>query len=138
VITVSDLAQLARNIAGPLADETRLRCAIGRAYYSAFHNCDQAANKWCGDLTPVERDKYKGAHIQLYFRLENHNSSDKQMDAELSFLAEEAKKLRNLRASADYELTETIIRRDVDRSFAYMQNVQDSFNKLSTLSASIK
>lgn len=133
MITVLDLAKLARNMAGPLADETRLRCAIGRAYYSAFHNCGQAANRWCGNLTPDEK-KNKGSHEQLYFRLENH-SSHKQMDEELSILAEEAKKLRNYRVKSDYELTDTIIRKDVDRSFAYMQNVQKSFDKLSMLDA---
>lgn len=131
MITISDMAVLARSMQGPLANEARLRCAIGRAYYSAFHCCVQAADQWCGNLTQKEEEN-KGTHEKLYTRLENH-SKHKECDAELSFLAEEAKKLRNLRTTADYKLASTINNKDVLRSFQYMDNVHGSFKKISDL-----
>jgi hypothetical protein len=128
VINVDDIATLARGLCGSSPNEARIRCAIGRAYYAAYHCCLSAAAKWCGPLTQDE-EKGKGSHEKLYYRLQHHGKKQ-EMGADLRSIAEEAKKLRFHRTQADYELNIQITQNDLSRSIKHMQNVLDQFSDL--------
>lgn len=135
MITPEDIAKLARNLAGQLADETRVRCAIGRSYYAAFHYCRCAAGNWCDPLPPNEKQG-RGEHEKLYARLQGH-SKISGLDAGLRTIAEQAKKLRNLRVDADYHLNKTMNTKDLTRSLAYLSQIEKEFASLSKISISL-
>lgn len=128
MITFEELEKFARSLESPVANEVKQRCAISRAYYAAFHRCNLAADKWCGVLT-ADEEKNKGEHEKLYTRLQDHSKLI-SLDVELRVLAEEAKKLRTLRTTADYHLDKDITAKDVTRSFHHMGTVKNSFEKL--------
>lgn len=131
MITLDELEKFARSLNDSLATEVKLRCAISRAYYVAFHRCNLAAENWCGPLTSDE-EKNKGKHEKLYTRLQEH-CKHSYLDDELRFMAEEAKKLRTLRTTADYHLDRDITQRDVTRGLACLGTVNGSFRKLEAL-----
>lgn len=135
MITLDELERFARSLESPLSTEVKLRCAISRAYYVAFHRCKAAAENWCGGLT-AEEEKNKGKHEKLYTRLQEH-SKHSCLDDELRFIAEEAKKLRALRTTADYHLDKDVTARDVTRGFAHLGTVNCSFSKLEVLANSL-
>lgn len=120
--TAFDIAKLARNLCGQIADETRIRCAVGRSYYAAFHFCQGAAEAWCTPLTSDEK-RDAGSHDQLYARLQGHSKVSK-IDESLRLMAEQAKKLRVLRVTADYHLDKSVTSVDLQRGLVYMQQVQ--------------
>jgi hypothetical protein len=128
MIGVDDIEKLARTLCGDTAPEARIRCAIGRAYYAAYHYAKVAADTWCGQLTEAE-EAGKGSHEKLYLRLRDH-SKDEKNDAALRQLAEEAKKARTLRHDADYALDKSITRKDLDRTIHYMSNVKIYYAQL--------
>jgi hypothetical protein len=112
VISPDDFAKLSRSLASSLPNEPRLRCALGRAYYAAYHYCLKCADTYCGELTPAEA-KDQGLHSKLYLRLEGHSKSI-ALDSQLRTIASHAKELRNLRVRSDYHLdNDTLTERDL-------------------------
>lgn len=139
MITANDIAQLARDLNLPTANEARIRCSVSRAYYAAYHYCDQAANTWCNPLPEAEK-KDRPTHAQLYLRLEKF-SKDKVTEKELQAMAKEAKNLRLLRVKADYNLTDSLDQKTVTRSLSYMSQVKsylDSIIKATTAATTTK
>ena len=129
MIVSEDFAKLARSLVGPLGEEPRIRCALGRAYYAAYHHCLACANSFCGELTKEEAEK-KGNHEKLYLRLESH-SKDPKLDEPLRTIADYAKKLRNLRVRADYHLIDdTLTTRDLKDGIRLLGNVEDTYKIL--------
>lgn len=122
MIIADDLAKLARELGGPMANEVRIRGSVSRAYYAAYHYCDQAANSWCDPL-PAAAKEEKRSHEQLYHRLENC-SKNKTIEKDLKLMAAEAKNLRNLRVRADYYLSDNFDQKSVIRSLSYMSQVK--------------
>ena len=130
MITPDDLVDLVIDLRATALDEPRIRCAIGRAYYAAYHYCLHAANNWCGPLALYERVN-KGTHEQLYLRLQGH-SKFASLDTDLRTIAEHAKKLRNLRVTCDYHLERDVNTKDLDRGVQYMRRVQIGFEQIRT------
>lgn len=122
MIKPDDIAKLARGLCGQLADETRIRCAVSRSYYAAFHHCQMAADQWCAPLTAAE-EQDKGKHERLYARMQGH-SKVPQLDAGLRTMAEQAKKLRNLRVTSDYDLSANVTKVDLDRGLTILRQVE--------------
>lgn len=128
MIEIKDIADLARKLCAPAANESRIRCAIGRAYYAAYHYCLSAADAWCTQLRP-EEEEGKGKHEKLYDRLQGH-SKKQELDKELRLIAEDAKKLRTLRVGADYDLSKDYSMRDLTRGLGFLKQVEDRFANL--------
>lgn len=123
MIQIDDIESLARNLVTDTASEARLRCAISRAYYAAFHHCKSAANKWCRALTEPEK-LHKGEHSKIYAQLEAC-SNHREKAENLKLMAAEAQKLKILRITADYQLEKNIDNKDHLRSLQYMNKVKD-------------
>jgi hypothetical protein len=136
MITPQDLAELSRSLVGSVTPEVRIRCAISRSYYAAYHFCNLAANNWCNDLSPGE-DTNKGAHEKLYARLQNH-SKFSALDNDLRLIAQHAKKLRDFRIKADYHLDDTVTQKDHTRGLVWMVEIQKKFEQLSKTAISLK
>lgn len=122
-----------------MANEVHIRCGVSRAYYAAYHYCDQAAKSWCNQLPDAEK-KDRGSHAQLYRRLENF-SKDKSTETNLKLMAAEAKNLRNLRVKADYHLSDNLDNKVMLRSLSHMSQVKgylDSITKAATPVAAIE
>ena len=126
--TADEIADLARNLGGPTANEVRIRCGISRAYYAAFHYCEMAANNFCEQL-PESDKKDRGNHSQLYVRLENHSKS-RANELNLKKMAAEAQNLKNLRVDADYHLNKILDLKLHGRSLHYMNQVKYYLNEL--------
>jgi hypothetical protein len=122
MVVTQNLVDFARMLANAAPDEIHRRCAVGRIYYAAFHWSQELADKYCGPLAPGE-DSGAGRHQRLYMRLEQH-SKHSQLDADLKFVAATAKKLRDLRAIADYELQKTVDANDCPRCLAWLYQVE--------------
>lgn len=131
MITADDFAKLSRNIVGSLPTESKIRCAIGRAYYAVYHYCQSCATAYCGELTPDEV-KDQGKHSRLYLRLEHH-SKDPKLDVQLRTIASHAKKLRDLRVRSDYHLdSDTLTNRDLLDGHRLLKGVEEEYKSLFT------
>lgn len=129
MIRADDFAKLSRNLVGSLPTETRIRCAIGRAYYAVFHYCQKCADQYCGELTAQEKQD-QGKHSRLYLRLEGH-SKYPALDAHLRTLAVEAKKLRDLRVRSDYHLeTDTLTDRELKDGHRLLAAVENEYKSI--------
>ncbi len=128
MITADDIADLARNLVTDTANEARIRCAVSRAYYAAFHYCKTAANKWCNPLPETDK-KNRGEHAQLYYQLNNH-SKDASKENSLRTLAAEAGKLKDLRVQSDYYLDAAVDQKIFARSLHIMNQVKNSLDSL--------
>jgi len=129
VIEASDYAKLARNLVGSLPTETRIRCALGRAYYAVYHYCLECASTYCGELT-AEEAKDQGLHSKLYLRLEGH-SKTQELDVQLRTIADYAKKLRNLRVRSDYHLVDqTLTERDLIDGLRLLTNIESEYHRI--------
>lgn len=122
MIRPEQMAGLARNLGGQLADETKIRCAIGRGYYAVYHYCKDIADRFCAPLASGE-EKNKGEHEKLFARLQGH-SKQQDLDQNLRVLAEEAKKLRALRVTADYHLSDDVTPRELARGLSHLTRVE--------------
>jgi len=125
MVTAEDFAKLARSLVNETSPEIRIRCAISRAYYAAYHFCEDAANKFCAPLTTEEKDKAKGSHDALFIRLRD-KSQDASKTSDLKFIAEEAKKIRNYRVDADYKLGKTITKKNFEFCLQKLHNIETS------------
>jgi hypothetical protein len=128
LIKADDIAQLARVLVTETANEARIRCAVSRAYYAAFHYCDFAATSWCNPL-PAADKKDKGEHAQLYLQLQTC-CKDASLEKDLKLMVVEAKKLRDLRIQSDYELTDTVDQKVFGRSIHLMGQVKSYLDSL--------
>lgn len=133
MVSAKEIATYARNIVGQIANETRLRNGVGRAYYAAFHYCQTAADSWCYDLSPQEIDaldpRQKGVHSILYFRLKT-KCRFTEIDKDLKFLASEAQKLKDLRTDADYYLNRVVNMDSYNRSLHHLNIVETTITEL--------
>lgn len=128
MISPVDFAKLSRELVGSIPTEVRVRCAIGRAYYAAYHYCLKCANVHCGELTTEEANN-KGLHMKLYLRLEGH-SKDAQYDTQLRTLSSQAKKLRDLRVRSDYHLDDDLTDRDLSYGHVLLNEIQTIYKEL--------
>lgn len=128
MIKADDIAQLARVLVTDTANEARIRCAVSRAYYAAFHYCDFAATSWCNPL-PAADKKDKGEHAQLYLQLQTC-CKDTSLEKDLKLMVAEAKKLRDLRIQSDYELNDTVDQKVFGRSIHLMSQVKSYLDSL--------
>lgn len=130
MITPEQLLVYARKLVGEFTPEVQLRSSISRAYYSAYHYCKLAADKYCDNLSPGEKEKIKGGeHKRLYIRMEK-KCREAAVSEKLRTMAEQAKKLRDLRTKADYELGINIVPGEAERSFKYAGQVESQAKKL--------
>jgi len=129
MIDPSDLIKFARELYGPSANEVRLRGAISRAYYGAYHYCDQIADKYCGELSESDLAREKGMHIQLFVRMDRY-CDDVAVVEDVRILGQQAKKLHYRRIKADYDLTGTIVGRDVNESLSWARDIEEGAKKL--------
>lgn len=129
MISADDFAKLSRNLVGTIPTETRIRCAIGRAYYAVFHYCQKCADTYCGELTAQEK-KDQGKHSRLYLRLEGH-SKHLALDTHLRTLASEAKKLRDLRVRSDYHLeNDTLTERELRDGLRLLTAIEAEYKSI--------
>lgn len=129
MILAEDFSKLARTLVGSLPTEPRVRCAIGRAYYAAYHYCLTCANAYCGELT-AEEARDQGKHSKLYIRLDGH-SKDPKLDVQLRTIATHAKKLRDLRVRSDYHLIDdTLTDRDLLDGLRLLGNVEQEYKSM--------
>ena len=135
MITADDIAKLARELGGPMANEVRIRGSISRAYYAAYHYCDQAANSWCDPLPNAVKEE-KRSHEQLYHRLENF-SKNKAIEKDLKLMAAEAKNLRSLRVRADYYLNDNFDQKTIIRSLSHMSQVKSCLDLITTTTSAV-
>ncbi len=122
MIQIDDIESLARNLVTSTANEAKVRCAISRAYYAAFHHCKNAAKLWCRTLTESEK-LHKGEHSKIYAQLEEC-SIHREKAENLKLMAAEAKKLKILRITADYQLEKNVGSQDHLRSLQHMNKVK--------------
>lgn len=129
MIAADDYAKLARNLAGQLMQEPRIRCALGRAYYAVYHYCQECANVHCGQLTTQEAE-HQTSHTKLYLRLSNHSKTP-TLDVKLRTIAEDAKKLRDLRVRSDYHLMDdTLTSRDLTYGLQLLTNIESEYRSI--------
>jgi len=131
LIQIDDIELLARTLVNDTANEARLRCAVSRAYYAAFHRCKSAADLWCRDLTESEKEN-KGEHSKVYAQLEDC-SADLDKAENLKLMAAEAKKLKMLRITADYKLDKSVDNKDHLRSLQHMNKVKEYFAAINSM-----
>ena len=128
MIKIDDIERLARELINDRANEVKHRCAISRAYYATFHYCKNAATKWCNPLPESEKEN-KGEHSKLYLQLDTC-SKDQAKAGNLRLMAAEARKLKNLRTRADYNLDETLDGKDYTRGMSYLSQVKTYLSEL--------
>ena len=131
MISEKDQLTYARGLVATEGDECGMRTKIGRLYYAAFHICSDAADRCCGPLPPDAAEN-KGRHERLYTRIERHVKVLAH-ERYLRNMAEHAKKLRNLRVTADYHLNDTVSLAEVGRSQSlvfYIERDRDELSKI--------
>lgn len=128
MIKADDIAQLARTLVTDTANETRIRCGVGRAYYAAYHYCDIAAKSWCNSLPDADK-KDKGEHAQLYLQMQTC-CKDASLQNDLKLMVAEARKLRDLRVQSDYHLNDTVDQKVFGRSIHLMSQVKSYLDLL--------
>lgn len=103
MITYLDLREYAKSVLNnQMANETVIRAGISRAYYSAFHVCQEAADQFTSSSAPAGGDMGR-SHERVYKQLEEH-VKDREHKERLAFLAAQARKIRAYRVKADYRL----------------------------------
>lgn len=123
-VTPEDLLAYARKLCGPLSTEVVLRASVSRSYYAAFHWCSAAADRYCEPL-PASALKV-GMNERVYVRLSSC-SRNPNLEGKLRLLAEQAKKLRDLRTKADYSLQVKVDNRDATHGLGLAAQVQRQF-----------
>lgn len=129
MISPADLIAYARNLYTPTAKEIALRSGISRAYYGAFHYCQDVANRWCDEIPPEEIIKPLGVHARLYVRMEKY-CKVANVSASVRFMALRARTLHGERITADYELDSDVGPRQITAALSIANDIQTEYNKL--------
>jgi len=133
VLSAKDIATYARQIVGETANEVRLRNGVGRAYYAAYHYCQQAANTYCDTFTKEEIDQLpnnqKTTHANLFLRLKT-KCRDEDNKKNLKFMADQASKMKDFRVTADYHLDKVINHDSFIRCLTHLSEVETTLTAL--------
>lgn len=102
-----DLIDLARALHKHAEEEVDHRAAIGRAYYAAYHRCEDFHSQlpYPGK---EPRDGKAGVHDRLIHRLSNPTVTDAALSAHSRALGHKLQTLKKRRYEADYLLRRTI------------------------------
>ena len=113
-ICSSDIYKIAEKLSASADCEAEFRAVIGRAYYSAYHKCNEFHSAL--PSPGLEPDSNQGAHAKLIKRLGSPTVTNGEVKKQSKMLSYMLQTLKKDRTDADYELSLDIALPDAKRS----------------------